>query len=96
MNFNPATAASLAAFCAIVVAVSYALLLAVHLSYRSFKVTALAGVLLGIWLGIQSAVVASGRMTSLPFNGLPFFFGPILVIWTTLALSTEPVAEIAI
>lgn len=88
MNFVPASAPSLAAFCAIVVAVSYALLLAVHLSYRSFKVTALAGVLLGIWLGLQSAFVASGRMASLPFNGLPFFFGSILVIWTALALSS--------
>lgn len=87
MNFTPASAGSLLAFAAILLAVLYALLLAVHVTYRSFKVTALAGVLLGTWLGIQSALVASGRMTSLPLNGLPFFFVPVIVIWSGLALS---------
>lgn len=85
--FVPASAGSLLAFAAILLAVLYALLLAVHVTYRSFKITALTGVLLGVWLGIQSALVASGRMASLPFNGLPFFFGPVLVIWSGLALS---------
>lgn len=85
--FVPASTGSLLAFAAILLAVLYALLLAVHVAYRSFRVTALAGVLLGVWLGIQSALVASGRMPSLPLNGLPFFFGPVLVIWTVLALS---------
>lgn len=87
MNFTPASAGSLLAFAAILLAVLYALLLAVHVAYRSFKVTALAGVLLGIWLGIQSALVASGRMASLPLNGLPFFFGPVLVVAGGLGLS---------
>lgn len=87
MSFTPASPASLLAFAAIVVAVLYALLLAVHLAYRSFKVTALAGVLLGTWLGLQAALVASGRMASLPLNGLPVFFLPVLLIWTALALS---------
>jgi hypothetical protein len=87
VSFTPASPASLLAFATIVVAVLYALLLAVHLTYRSFKVTALAGVLLGAWLGLQAALVASGRMTTLPLNGLPFFFLPVLVIWTGLALS---------
>jgi hypothetical protein len=87
VNFTPASPASLAVFCAILVAVAYALLLAVHLAYRSFKVTAVAGTLFGIWLGIQSALVASGRMPHLPLNGLPFFFVPVVVIWTGLAIS---------
>jgi ABC-type xylose transport system permease subunit len=87
VNFTPASAGSLLAFAAILLTVLYALLLAVHVSYRSFKVTALVGVLLGAWLGIQSALVASGRMPSLPLNGLPFFFGPVLVIWIGLAFS---------
>lgn len=87
MNFTPASPGSLVAFCVILVAVLYAILLAIHVAYRSFKVTALAGALLGAWMGCQGALVASGRMTSLPFNGLPFFFGPILVLWTGLALS---------
>ena len=87
MIFTPASPGSLLAFAAILVAVLYALLLAFHHAYRSFKVTALVGTLLGVWLGLLSALVASGRMTSLPLNGLPFFFGPVIVIWTGLALS---------
>jgi hypothetical protein len=87
VNFTPASPGSLAAFCAIVVAVAYAILLAIHLAYRSFKVTALVGTLLGVWLGVVSALVVSGRMPSLPLNGLPFFFLPVIVIWTALAFS---------
>lgn len=87
MNFTPASTGSLIAFCAILVAVLYAILLAIHVSYRSFKVTALAGTLLGAWMGCQGALAASGRMPSLPLNGLPFFFIPIVVVWTALALS---------
>jgi hypothetical protein len=87
VNFIPASPASLLAFSAILVVVLLALLWAVQRAYQSFKVTALAGLLLGLWLGAQSALVVSGRLTSLPLNGLPLFFGPILVIWTTLALS---------
>ena len=87
MPFVPASAASLAAFMAVVAAVLFAFLAAIHYAYRSFKVTALAGLLLGLWLGAQSALVVSGRLTSLPLNGLPLFFGPVLIIWTGLALS---------
>ncbi len=85
--FIPASTGSLFAFAAILVAVAYALLLAVHVTYRSFLITALFGMLFGVWLGIQSALVASGRMATLPLNGLPFFFVPIIVIWAGLALS---------
>jgi hypothetical protein len=87
MAFTPASPASLFAFAAIVVAVLCALLLAAHLAYRSARITALAGLALGAWLGLQAALVAGGRMTSLPLNGLPFFFVPVLLIWTGLALS---------
>ncbi len=87
MPFIPANAPSLAAFAGIVVAVLAALLWSVQRAYRSTKVTGMAAVALGLWLGAQALLVASGRMTSLPLNGLPFFFGPILVVWTGLALS---------
>jgi hypothetical protein len=56
-------------------------------TYRSARVTGLAAIALALWLGGQALLVASGRMTSLPLNGLPFFFGPILVVWVGLALS---------
>lgn len=87
MEFIPASASSLAAFNGIVAAVIAALLWALQHTYRSGRVTGLAALGLGLWLGAQSLLVASGRMTSLPLNGLPFFFGPILVVWVGLALS---------
>ena len=87
MNFVPANAASLAAFNGILVAVLAALLWAIHRAYRSTKVTGLTAVALALWLGAQALLVASGRMTSLPLNGQPFFFGPVLVVWVGLAVS---------
>jgi hypothetical protein len=87
MEFVPASASSLATFGGIVVVVIGALLWAVQRSYRSARVTGMAAVVLGLWLGAQALLVASGRMASLPLNGLPFIFGPILVIWTGLAFS---------
>lgn len=88
MHFIPASPGSLLAFGAVLVAVLLALLWAFQAAYRSFKVTALAGLLLGLWLGAHSALVLSGRLPSLPLNGLPFFFVPVVVIWTALGLST--------
>lgn len=85
--FVPASASSLFAFGAILLAVLGALLAAVHHAYQSFKVTLLFSLLLGLWLGAQTALVFSGRMTSLPLNGLPVFFGPVLVVWVGLAVS---------
>lgn len=87
MNFTPASTGSLLAFVSILLTVLYAVLLAIHVTWRSLKVTAVAGVVIGIWLGILSALVASGRLTSLPLKGLPFFFGPILVFCVGFALS---------
>jgi hypothetical protein len=87
MPFVPASAPSLAAFIGIVAFVVTALLWAVQRSYRSARVTGMAAIVLGLWLGAQALLVASGSMTSLPLNGLPFLFGPILVIWTGLAFS---------
>lgn len=87
MHFTQASAPSLWAFGAILVFVVAALLWGVHRTYRSRTTTLVSALLLGAWLGAQSLLVASGAMTNLPLGGLPFFFGPILVVWTGLALS---------
>ena len=87
MEFVPASAASVTAFLLIVGFVVVALLWAVHRAWRSIQITTNAAAVLAVWLGAQGVLVASGRMSSLPLNGLPFFFGPILIIWTALALS---------
>lgn len=87
MTFTPASTTSLIAFMAIVLFVVGAMLWALHRAYRSSKVTAFAALVLAIWLGAQSALVASGRMMSLPLSGLPLFFGPIVLVWTGLAIS---------
>lgn len=85
--FHPASAGSLAAFVGIVIAVVVAFLWAVHHAYRSGKAAALAALALAVWLGGLSALIASGRMPGLPLSGLPFFFGPILVVCLGLGLS---------
>jgi hypothetical protein len=87
MPFHPASAGSLAAFMAIVVAVVVAFLWAVYRAYRTGKAVALAALALVVWLGGLSALIASGRMTSLPLGGLPFFFAPILLVGLGAGLS---------
>ncbi len=87
MDFQPASAGSLAAFVAIVVAVIAAFLLAIHRAFRSAKAVVFAALALVVWLGILGGLVASGKMTSLPFNGLPLFFGSIAVVCVGLGLS---------
>jgi hypothetical protein len=87
MNFTPANFSSVVAFVGILVAVLFAIVWAIHHTYRSLMFTAVFGLILGLWLGVMSALVTGGRMSSLPLNGLPFFFGPILLIWSGLAFS---------
>lgn len=87
MDFIPASPGSVFAFVAIVAAVIAALLWAVHRAYRSAKAVAIAALALAVWLGVLAGLVASGRMTSLPMSGLPFFFGSILIICVGLGLS---------
>lgn len=88
MPFHPASPASLAAFVTILVAVIAAILWAVQRAYRSARATGIAAVALTIWLGALGALVASGKMTALPFSGLPVFFGSILIACTALGLSS--------
>lgn len=87
MLFTPASANSVLAFVAIVVAIVAAILWAVHRSYPSAKAGLIATGALAAWLGLLSALVASGKMTSLPMHGLPFFFGSILIVSIGLGLS---------
>lgn len=87
MDFHPASVGSLAAFVTIVVAVIVGLLWAIFCAYRSTKAVVIAAVALAVWLGVMGGLVASGKMTTLPMNGLPFFFGSILLICVDLGLS---------
>jgi hypothetical protein len=87
LDFHPASPGSVAAFVAIVAAVIVALLWAVHRAYRSVKAVGLAMIALVVWLGTLAGLVASGKMSSLPMNGLPLFFGSILAICVGLGLS---------
>jgi hypothetical protein len=87
MDFIPASPGSVIAFVAILAAVIAALLWAVHRAYRSIKAVAIAALALAVWLGILGGLVASGKMTSLPMNGLPFFFGSIILFCLGLGLS---------
>ncbi len=88
MDFTPASSGSVYAFVAIVGAVIVAFFWAIKRAYRE-DVSAMVYARLGVtvWLGLLGAVVASGKMTSLPMNGLPFFFGSILLVSVGLGLS---------
>ena len=87
MAFTSASPASLAAFVVILAAVAGAIVGAIGYAFKSPKAAGLAALALAIWLGGLSALVQSGRMASLPLNGLPLFFGPIVLFWTALGLS---------
>ncbi len=87
MDFQPASAGSLAAFAVIVLAVVVAFLWAVHRSYRTGRAVVLAMLAFAAWLGGLSALIVSGRMPGLPLSGLPFFFAPILLIGLGAGLS---------
>ncbi len=83
MAFQPASTGSLVAFGTIIAAVLAALLIATRHAYRatpgkgrSMQIRAAAITL--AWLGLLSALVASGQMQRLPLSGLPVFFGAVL------------------
>jgi hypothetical protein len=87
MSFQPASLASVLAFRLIVAVVVAAFLWAVHRAYGRGRVLLITILSLLVWLGVLTGLVASGRMESLPLQGLPLFFAPILVICTAAALS---------
>lgn len=93
MNLTPATPGSVTAFLIIVGAVIAAFLAAVHHADRAttrhpLRQTMLVALSLGAWLGLLSGLVASGRMASLPFHGIPVFFGGVLVVSVLAGLSS--------
>lgn len=88
MNFVPASPASVGVFVAVVVAVIVAFFAAAWRALEGhrgkFIALALAG---GTVVGLQSALVASGRLWALPAHGLPLFFGSVLLGAVALGLS---------
>jgi len=87
MEFVPASAGSVLAFRLIVVAVGGAFLWSVLRTYGRGRVVVITFTVLTVWLGALTALVASGKMPFLPLNGLPVFFGSMLVICIAAALS---------
>jgi hypothetical protein len=88
MNFTAASSGSVLAFAAIVAAVVVAFLAGAHVAFAGqLRRTLPVALGLGAWLGGVGAVVASGRLAALPFHGLPFFFGAILLVSLVAGLS---------
>jgi hypothetical protein len=87
MDFHPASIPSVLAFRLILAVVVTAFFWAVYRTYGRGRVLTLTVIGLFGWLAAITALVASGRMPSLPLGGLPFFFLPILVVTTAAALS---------
>ncbi len=87
MDFVPASSGSVLAFRLIVIAVGGAFFGSVLRTYGRGRTAVIALTIVTVWIGALTVLVASGKMTSLPFNGLPLFFGSILVICAAAALS---------
>jgi hypothetical protein len=90
--FQPASPPSAAAFVAIIAGVIAAFLAGVRYAYRADaatarRVTIRAAVGLGLWLGALSVVVGTGRLAQLPMGGFPIFFGAVLIVSVSVALS---------
>ncbi len=89
MSFTPASSGSVIVFLALVAFVIVAFLVATHRAFGGrLTPTLIVALGLGVWLGALSALVASGRMASLPLGGMPFFFGGVLLVSTLAGLST--------
>lgn len=88
MPFTPASASSVLAFVAILVAVLVAFIVAVHRAYRTQPPTRARLIALAlIYLILVGVVVDTGAVVALPLQGLPFFFGTVLVVSVLAGLS---------
>lgn len=92
MPFQPASPGSVVVFLGLVGSVIAAFLAAVEHAYRSDpqkakRVTTRTGLLTAGWLALTWAVVDSGLLTHLPWSGLPFFFGTIVIVSVSVGLS---------
>lgn len=90
--FQPASAASVAAFVAILVAVAGTFLFGVWRAWGPDPTVARRALFraagaLAAWLGTVCIAVGSGWLQSLPMSGLPVFFGAILAVSISAALS---------
>lgn len=89
MPFTPASTASVIAFMAIVIAVLAAFLAAVRHAFHpdATAVRKVSGGLV-VYLAAMTTVVGTGMLESLPMNGLPFFFGTVLVVSVAAGISS--------
>jgi hypothetical protein len=92
VGFTPASPGSVAAFLAVVVFVSAAIPVAAFFGYRSApgggrREAALTAAGLIAWILVVCVAVGSGAMERLPLQGLPFFFGAVLIsgVWAGLS-----------
>lgn len=88
MNFQPASAGSVAAFAVILVTVILAFRWAVYRAYGTGRAVLIAGSILAAWIVALTVLVGTGRMASLPFSGIPVLFGSTLVVCVGGALSS--------
>ena len=92
MSFTPATLPSVIAFIAIVAAVLALFLVAVAHAYRAetnhrAQIVMRTAAIVVLWLGLLGALVGSGQLGRLPLNGLPVFFGGVLVLVLAAGIS---------
>lgn len=88
MNFTPASSVSVGVFVAIVAAVVMAFFAAAWRALDGQRGKFLALALgSGTVVGLMAALVASGRLWTLPLHGLPLFFGTVVLGAVTLGLS---------
>jgi hypothetical protein len=91
MSFTSASSGSVLVFVAIVIAVLFAFLAAVAHAYRGTPNARIVLVrtiaALVIWIGGLSALVATGALQRLPFQGLPVFLGLLFIVVIAAAAS---------
>jgi hypothetical protein len=87
VDFLPASAGSVFAFRLIVAAVVAAFFWAVMRVYGRGRTFFITLTVFAVWIGGLTVLVATGKMAALPLNGIPVFFGSILIICIGAALS---------
>lgn len=88
MSFTPASPVSVAFFVVLVLAVVGAFLFAARRAYAGERGKFLAVAFgVGAWIGLLTALVASGKLAALPLHGLPVFFGGVLLVSVGAGLS---------
>lgn len=90
--FIPGNSLSVLCFEIIVAAVIVAVIAITRHAYRddadqARKVTMRVFLVYLIWLGLLLALIKSGQMQNLPMNGIPIFFGSVLVISSVAGIS---------